>query len=162
MAMELQCLSDKQLAPTNIRVQRVDDYETLHTWCRVGVSSVGLPGFIVKPLFDMVDRLGFGRDVSFHHYLALLDDKPVATASLLLGAGVAGIYNVAIIPEVRRRGAGTTVTLAALQDACAFGYRIGILHALKMGAPMYHQLGFKEYCQIDNYIWQPQENRVAG
>lgn len=157
MAIDLQCLSDRQLAPTNIRVQRVNDHETLYTWCRVGVSSVGLPDLIVKPLFDMVAWRGFGPDVSFHHYLAWLDDQPVATARLLRQAGIAGIYNVATIPEARRRGAGTTVTLTALQDACAFGYRIGVLLASKMGAPMYHQLGFQEYCQIDNYIWQPQE-----
>ena len=94
-------------------------------------------------------------------YTGWMNDKPVATSLLFLSAGVAGIYSVATIPEARRKGIGALITQYPLLQARSMGYQIGILQSSEMGLSVYRSLGFKEYCKISMYRWQP-ERENAG
>jgi GNAT superfamily N-acetyltransferase len=49
------------------------------------------------------------------------------------------------LPQHRSQGIGATMTLAALHEAHAWGYRIGLLAASPMGLPLYRRIGFQEY-----------------
>jgi ribosomal protein S18 acetylase RimI-like enzyme len=89
-----------------------------------------------------------------------LDGRPVATATLVLGGGVAGIYNVMTVPDAQRRGIGALMTAGPLEVARARGYRLGVLQSSKLGYPLYRRLGFQDYCRIAIYLW-PGEARGA-
>ncbi len=153
MAADLHALHETQHAPFGLSIERVADVSGLETWGNVVVASFGLPQFVADPGIDVFRAAGLGADSSVHHYVGFLAGEPVATSTLFLGAGVAGIYNVASLPKVRRQGIGAAITRWALQEARALGYRIGILHASALGQSVYHQLGFEEYCRLSCYLW---------
>ncbi len=153
MAVDLHSLDEQPSLLSHITIERVSDEETLKTWLRILFVGSELPEEGLGLLLDVANRHVFGHDTSVHFYFGLFDGKPVATSLLYLGGGVAGIYNVATIPEARKQGIGSALTRAPLLDARAWGYRIGILQSTAMGLNLYRRLGFKEYCMFRAYFW---------
>lgn len=154
MAIELQTLDEAIPSPPSLTIERIHDAETLRTWLRVMTIGSDIPEEGLKLLLDLVSRHGFTDDPSVYYYLGVLAGKPVATSLLYLGGGVAGIYNVATLPEVRHQGIGSALTLAPLLQARTWGYRFGTLQSSPMGLNLYRRLGFREYCKFHAYFWQ--------
>ena len=150
MALPLERLSAADPAVPGLEIQPVASRDELETWSEVFVRGYGLPLDWARPYAGML--AGIGLDWPARNYLGLLEGKPVASASLFLGAGVAGIYNVATLPEARRRGIGTAMTVAPLLEARQKGYRAGILQSSQAGYPVYHQLGFEQYCEVEVFL----------
>ncbi len=101
MAIDLQTL-DEALSPlASLTIERVQDEVALRTWLRIMTVGSEIPEEGLTLLLELVSKRGFTDDPAVHYYLGVLDDKPVATSLLYLGGGVAGIYNVATLPEVR-------------------------------------------------------------
>ncbi len=155
MAVDLFSLPDDLPAPPSLVLEHVTAIERLQPWCRALATGFGMPDFVHDAFFDLFSRWGFDAPGPLRHAIGWLHGEPVATASLLLGAGVAGIYNVAVVPEARRRGIGAVMTFQLLREARAMGYRVGILQSSAMGASVFRRLGFQEYCNIGHYMWAP-------
>jgi len=96
-------------------------------------------------------QLGLGPHLPCRYYLGAFQGKPIATALLFFGAGVAALHSVVTLPEARSKGIGTAMTLAALREARRAGYRVAILTASPYGERIYRRVGFREYCTISRY-----------
>lgn len=104
--------------------------------------------------------VGFGPGKPWHHYLGYWDETPVAMCSLLLYAGVAGIYGVTTLPHMRRRGIGTAMTRYVLQAARLAGYRVAVLTSTEMSYAIYQRIGFRDHCRVTHYQWSPQGENI--
>jgi GNAT superfamily N-acetyltransferase len=153
MAIDLSAPAAVPPAVAGLTVERVVGARSLQPWCDVAVAGFGMPEFVGPHFFDLFSSIGLADDEPVRHYLGRLDGEAVAAATLFLGAGVAGIYDVATIPAARQRGIGAAMTRHGLADARAAGYHFGILQSSAMGAPVYRRLGFREYCTIGQYLW---------
>jgi GNAT superfamily N-acetyltransferase len=123
----------------------------LEKWAYASIVGFEHPDTDISIWFDVFAGLGF--DQPQRNYVGPLDGEPVATSELFLAAGVAGIYVVATVPDVRRQGIGAALTLVPLREARAMGYRIGIQHSSPLGQGVYQRLGFREYCQMSHCVW---------
>ncbi len=153
MAVDLSLLADGLPAPRHLEIEEVLDFDTLGTWCAIMAPVFEFPGFALEPWLDMQAAVGLGAERPYRHYIARLKGMPVATASLFLGAGAAGISNVATLGEFRGQGIATAVTLAPLLEARRLGYRVGVLFASAAAVGLYRRLGFREYCKGNCYAW---------
>ena len=153
MAVDLDSLPEKLQLPQNLVIERVEDDENLRKWCQVMCEVFEMPEFVEDAWFDLYLSLGFDPSLPIRHYLGSLNDEVVATSTLFLGAGVAGIYNVSTLERARRKGIGSAMTVAPIIEARDLGYRVGILHSSKIGFNVYRRVGFQEYCKIYQYVW---------
>lgn len=150
MAIDLSALPPP-VEHSSVTIQRVEDQPALAAWTRTFAQGYGLPDSVAPVFLALMESLGTA--FPFHHYLGLLNDQPVAAATLFVGAGVAGIYNVATLAPVRGQGIGSAMTLTALYEARDLGYRAGVLQSSEMGYSVYQRLGFQKLCQMDHFYW---------
>jgi GNAT superfamily N-acetyltransferase len=149
MAIELDHLPPDRVAPSKSQIISVENLDQLQTWTRVFIEGYELPLAWQTDLFDLV--AGVGLDLPIRNYLGYLDGEPVATSTLFLGSGVAGVLCVATVPHARGRGLGAALTLAPLFEARALGYRAGILQSSALGYPIYLRLGFQKLCDMAHF-----------
>jgi GNAT superfamily N-acetyltransferase len=162
MAVDLLALNEGLPAPPGLAVEQVADVETLKLFCHVFKVGFGWPDFVEDAWLDLFASVGLGAQSPMRHYLGRLKGEPVATMSLFLGTGVAGIYCVATVPDARRQGIGTAMTLAVLREARALGYRVSILESSEMGFSVYHKVGFRKYCKQGGYEWKSEPEQSGG
>ena len=138
-----------------VAIEPVEDASGMAVWSRVLCDSFGAPQRFGEAFSDLAVAIGLDARSPFRHFLARVNGQPAATCSLFLGAGVAGIYDVATAPLRRRRGIGSLLTWTVMNEARARGCRMAILHSSTSGLGMYRQLGFRDVCAIGQHVWVP-------
>ncbi|MEN8173901.1 MAG: GNAT family N-acetyltransferase [Chloroflexota bacterium] len=154
MAVELSNIKEDIPTPGGLTVELAESKESIKQWCKVFGAVFELSDFVTDAYYDFINYIDSDKVLS---YLGKVDNEPVAISQLAFGAGVAGIYSVATLPEARRQGIGAFMTSIPLLEAKKQGYKIGILHASEMGIGVYRGVGFQEYCKIGLHIWSPKE-----
>jgi ribosomal protein S18 acetylase RimI-like enzyme len=157
MAVDLRAIKEDVSSPSALAVERVSDHETLRECIEVQRVGFEMPEFTSEVFFDVFTDVGLREESPWRSYVGRLEGEVVAASTLVLAAGVAGIYNVATLPKARRQGLGGALTLAALRDACELGYRIGVLQSSAMGFGVYRRLGFEQYSTYRMYVGTGQE-----
>jgi GNAT superfamily N-acetyltransferase len=94
------------------------------------------------------------------HFSATFEQQAVGETVLLDGTEVAGIYDVEVTEEFRRRGIGSALIHAALRHGRKLGHTAAVLGATGMGSRVYARLGFRELCKLS--FWKYGKMRQLG
>jgi GNAT superfamily N-acetyltransferase len=152
MLADLTSLPSIPSVPDTFHIEHVRDKKMLETWKQVSAEGFGGD---VQVFYDAYARHGFGPDACSLHYIGYLDDQPVTSSTLLLAGGIASIYDVSTPPALRRRGFGSTITLAAMQEAQRRGYQYAWIWSSVMGKSVYRKLGFVDAdFGVREYQWR--------
>lgn len=158
MAMDLAALPRDEALPPGLDIVPVRDASTLEAFIGVLAAEMGFAEGSPNPaarhhaaLLETIPPTLAAEPIPLR-YLGLIDGRPVATSRISIGGGVAGLYAVATLPDVRGRGIGRALTLAALEAGRALGYRIGVLQASDEGLPVYRRIGFRTIFDYAVYL----------
>lgn len=113
MALRLTELREAEVA--GLQVERLTSVDELGAWAETLGQGFGEGMKEARWAAEVYRRLGVADP--WRHYLGYLNGEPVATATVFLAAGVAGLYFVMTVPEARRRGIGAALTAAVLREA---------------------------------------------
>jgi ribosomal protein S18 acetylase RimI-like enzyme len=160
MALELDHIGADPAPPPGLTIETVRDERGLEEW--VSVWLFPLPDDARRYLLAVLRGRGLDADLPWRFSLGRLNGVPVATSELFVGEGVASVQYVVTLPEVRRRGIGTAMTSQVLRDAHALGYKVAVLTASPDGIGSYRRLGFREFCRVRRYEWEPSEGTTGG
>jgi ribosomal protein S18 acetylase RimI-like enzyme len=144
-------IADRILPPgrplPEIEVRRVRGEATWNPFCEIGSVCFHVPITWFREVFD--HEAVWDRFVSFVGYA---DGEPVSTTSIVRGAGVVGVYNVATLPGSRRRGFGEAVMRYALAEvARESGMERVILQSTPAGLKLYERMGFRTVARVAVY-----------
>lgn len=108
---------------------------------RVFVKAFGHRG----PLEPVVTNFGVSMEVQPDGcFVALLNSSVIGTGCFFDYGRVAWVGNVAVVPELQRRGVGTAIMLRILGELRARGVETVRLDATEQGRRLYRKLGFVE------------------
>jgi len=155
MALNIEHLNDDFAVPSKLTIDPIDDEVGLRDWVSVWLYRV--PEELRTAHFAARRTLWLERERPMQCFLGRWDGKPVATSMVFLGKGVVAVHHVVTLPEYRRRGIGSAMTLHVLREAQKRGYRVGVLTASPDGSGSYRKIGFREYCSIRRYEWEPND-----
>jgi GNAT superfamily N-acetyltransferase len=130
-----------------IEVRRVCDASTREAFCAIGSLCFHVPLAWFTEVFD-------GKTVwdGFAAYVGYDDGQPVSTTAIVMGCGVVGVYNVATVPPLRRRGFGEAVMRHAVADAQrTHGVERVILQSTPAGYRLYERMGFHTVTRVAVY-----------
>jgi hypothetical protein len=147
LAVELRSFDAAPRLPAGLTVAPADDPASLAELAR----SLGQSSGYAQWRAEMLPRLVSGDDISWRHYLARMDESPVAALSLLFSAGVAGLY---VEPTVLVADESSLIPLFcrhALQSAYAAGYRVAVTSVPENAATLTSSLGFRQHCRVNIY-----------
>lgn len=137
MSLDFRNMAPPASLPDNLRIEPVED--------TIGWDVADLPYYSPNEAAQM-RALTLLRPRRVWHFAAYQDNRPVGHSVLNLTTGrlgVAGIYNVGVIPPARNRGIGAAITLAACRFAQTLGCRHAVLNATGMGERVYRRIGFE-------------------
>ncbi|HEX5013491.1 MAG TPA: GNAT family N-acetyltransferase [Candidatus Limnocylindrales bacterium] len=150
MAMSLEGWSAPP-APDGLDIEQTLDAASFHDAIEVMFEGFEMPSD-AQPLFEERFRdYSVGSRAVQRTYVARVDGRPVATSLGYTLDGIVTIYNVATVPEARRRGFGAAVTAAAMADAQTAGATWAILETSDIGRSVYERLGFRHVADIAIY-----------
>lgn len=156
MTIDLSVMKEDMPVPEGLTVKRVRNKSDMEQFLIPFGKGFEFPDIVVDGWRKMDSSHGFGKGLPRINYVGLMDGVPVSCATLFKALDMAGIYCVATVPEMRRKGAATALIINALREARDEGYKSGLLQAKAMGASVYRKIGFVDQpCKIGWYVWQP-------
>ncbi len=151
-SVELPGMAAERIAPPRkplpaLEIRRVDGPATGAAFCGIGSTCFHVPLAWFSEVFDSPEVWN-----RFASYVGYVDGEPVATTATVLGGGAVGVYNVATLPDFRRRGYGEAVMRHALEEARReHGIERTILQSTPAGFPLYLRMGYQTVTTISVY-----------
>lgn len=151
MAADLSRFDRAALDPGPLDVRRVGSRAELAAFAAINAANWTPPDQSVLRFYDLGADILLAPDSPLRLYIGWLDGVAVAASELTIGGGVAGLYNISTREAHRRRGFGSTMTLAPLVDAAREGHRKAILQAAPGGVGVYRRIGFEPFGEITEF-----------
>jgi ribosomal protein S18 acetylase RimI-like enzyme len=144
MFAEIEKLSrEKKCA--ELQISPVDDSKKLNDFIQIYRELMPHDADAIKMFYERASEHILNPESSLKLFVGYFHNQPAATSALFMDENAAGVWDVTTLPQFRRRGIGTDMTLHALFHAFDnFGHRIGVLTASEDGEPVYRKIGFQK------------------
>ncbi len=122
--------------PAGVEVEEIRDGAGLDEWIEVAATC----GFFDEPGHPARQRELLA--LAGRHWVARRGGRPVGMATAFFAGEVALFEHVAVVPEERRRGIGSTLALVRLHEARRLGCTTAVFGTTPESAALYEPFGF--------------------
>jgi len=119
--------------PQGFKMDDVQNEKDMEDFKQVLIAGYDMPPTMADGWVQSTHGFGIGK-TPWRLVLGRLNGEPVATNIVLNGAGVVGVYGIAVTPSARGKGIGAAITLKPLLEARdKDGYNYAVLFSTEMG-----------------------------
>ncbi len=133
--------------PDGIEIRRVEDGCDLGDWIIPVANCFGLNKNDADLYRSCLER----QPESFAHFVVYENNNAIGSGTIYLHPSSAGFYNLAVLPEYRRKGIGEAIHKTRFNYAHSLGYTHGTLQATPMAAHLDQSLGFQTCSELTIY-----------
>ena len=141
--------------PPGLEMKDVQNEKDLQDFKQVLIEGYDIPAPMADGWVQAAHEFGIGK-TPWRLVLGRLNGEAVATHIVFNGAGVVGVYGIAVLPSARGKGIGAAITLKPVLEARdEEEYNYAVLFSTEMGAPVYERIGFRlTDVRINRYLWR--------
>jgi ribosomal protein S18 acetylase RimI-like enzyme len=133
-------------------IEAVADPRSEAGWLEAMAAGFGQDDVQVRALEGMCRRAAIVGGDAWTRFVGELEGRAVASSGVVTFGGLALVINVSTLPDVRRRGIGRAMTVAACAFALERGYRLAVLGTSDMARGIYERLGFEPVGESVGYV----------
>jgi ribosomal protein S18 acetylase RimI-like enzyme len=150
MSLELDNIQERPLIDdVSIHLIEHADYSALKTWASIFAVSFNANQQACHDLLTFFTKQTTPN--AMHLYIAYYQGIPAAVGMALNHDEVATLHWIGTLPDYRKKGLGTAITLKSLHDIQKAGCTHALLLASASGKPLYERMGFKQYMLYHMY-----------
>ena len=156
MAIDLQVSQmDQPQLPQWLTICRVVNRGDLETWATVLDEGYQHNQIEWPHWREAFEYFGYSKQAPWQHFVAFHKNNAAAVGSVFYKDHIAGLYLVVTREKFRRLGIAEWLTRYLLWSAGLAGAGMVVLQASEMGFGLYQKLGFKRYCNLQRYDYDP-------
>lgn len=130
-----------------LELETVTDAASLNRFAAVTAAAFEMP----TEMAELLAPASILDDGTMRPLVGRVDGTDVACGLLVHGDDVAGVYNIGVVEEYRRRGLGEAMTWAVLRAGREAGCEMGALQSSEMGYSVYEGMGFETVVQYHHF-----------
>jgi ribosomal protein S18 acetylase RimI-like enzyme len=136
--------------PSDLSFSRVKSEEDLKIFAELTCKGFELPQNLCYTFL-----LGYPlNNPLFNMFIGYYEQEPVCVGLVAYMNGVASIHNITTLPESRKKGFGTAITLKLLREAKKNKNNFVTLHSSDIAHNIYRGIGFMDYTKLQIFEYQ--------
>ncbi len=138
-----------------LEIKKVADEEDLELWLEPPAKMFKLTGPVKESCLQLYKDLGYTGDSGWQHYVALRDEKPLASLSLFIEEDCTGFYNLAAPFSDKDDDIILALFTVAIEEAKRQGCKICSVYSHGRTKNRLQTLGFEEICRQGTFLYMP-------
>ena len=138
--------------PNSIYIEEVNSKEKLEIWGELFIKSRNMRGITVSDFNELFKTINFKEPYLFKKYIGWLNGEPICGSTLILGGGIAVIYDQTVLPKYKDFGIYEAINVTPLKKAKEMGFKLGLAVTSIGDLKRLTGIGFKELFNVKKMV----------
>ncbi len=138
--------------PNSLYIEEVNSKEKLEIWGELFIKSRNMRGITVSDFNELFKTINFKEPYLFKKYIGWLNGEPICGSTLILGGGIAVIYDQTVLPKYKDFGIYEAINVTPLKKAKEMGFKLGLAVTSIGDLKRLTGIGFKELFNVKKMV----------
>ncbi len=138
--------------PNSLYIEEVNSKEKLEIWGELFIKSRNMRGITLSDFNELFKTTNFEEPYLFKKYIGWLNGEPICGSTLILGGGIAVIYDQTVLPKYKDFGIYEAINVTPLKKAKEMGFKLGLAVTSIGDLKRLTGIGFKELFNVKKMV----------